>query len=190
MTSGSDICLLLESRDQPPCRARTISTLSPGLSGVSRHAARGTTAPLSATAMPRWPVSTAFSANSASIVAASERLALAVDADVRFAHRHVSLLRGPRRQKPLEAERADRRIDDIIEDEARHGVRRYRREQDAVAVVAGGIKQAFERPAAEDRRIVAAARADGRPRFPRSATPRPPAPRATRLQAASAYRRR
>src|SRR5215472_16608376 len=55
----------------PPCRARTISTLSPGESRVCGQAARGTIAPLSATAMPRRPVSTAFSASSAASVAAT-----------------------------------------------------------------------------------------------------------------------
>src|SRR4029077_20588728 len=49
----------------PPCRARTISTLSPGLSRVAGQAARGTTAPLSATAMPRCPMSTVFSVSTA-----------------------------------------------------------------------------------------------------------------------------
>src|SRR5262249_45003852 len=53
----------------PPWRARTISTLSPPCSGASFQAARGTTAPLSATAMPRCAVSTAFSSNSAASVA-------------------------------------------------------------------------------------------------------------------------
>src|SRR5262249_13070952 len=53
----------------PPWRARTISTLSPACSGVSFQAARGTTSPLSATAMPRWAVSTAFSSRSAASVA-------------------------------------------------------------------------------------------------------------------------
>ena len=74
----------------PPCRARTISTLSPGLSGVSRHAARGTTAPFSATAIPRCPVSTAFSANKAStVVAASGSLSPFTRIDL-LRHRKLS----------------------------------------------------------------------------------------------------
>ena len=90
---------------QPPCRARTISMLSPGLSAVSRHAARGTTEPLSATAMPRCMVSTAFSASSASSVADGQRLALAVDADRGFdrllRHLPYSAARaGRKRSKP------------------------------------------------------------------------------------------
>src|ERR1700730_15797347 len=43
--------------------------LSPGRSAVCGQAARGTMAPLRATAIPRWPVSTAFSSNKAASVA-------------------------------------------------------------------------------------------------------------------------
>src|SRR4029077_6110871 len=57
---------------QPPCRARTISTESPGFSAVSGQAARGTTAPLSATAIPFCSVSTALSASKAASVAAAK----------------------------------------------------------------------------------------------------------------------
>jgi hypothetical protein len=49
--------------------AISISTLSPGRSAVCGQAARGTIAPLRATAIPRWPVSTAFSSNKAASVA-------------------------------------------------------------------------------------------------------------------------
>src|SRR5262249_45062109 len=61
--------LLLHPALYPPWRARTISTLSPACSAVSFQAARGTTSPLSATAMPRCAVSTAFSSSSAASVA-------------------------------------------------------------------------------------------------------------------------
>src|SRR6185312_3651116 len=59
-----------------------------------------------------------------------------------------------RRQKALEPEVLDRRRDNVIEDQPRHGVGRHRREQDAVAVVPGRIEQAGERTGSEDRRIV------------------------------------
>src|SRR5207248_1032515 len=55
----------------PPCMARTISTTSPGLSGVAAHAARRTTAPLSATARPRPSVSFLAVISSATVRAAS-----------------------------------------------------------------------------------------------------------------------
>src|SRR5208283_5427640 len=143
----------------PPCRARTISTLSPGRSGVTGHAARGTTAPLSATAMPRCAVSMAFSASSASSVAAASGSRVPLTSirasAIGFFPRSLGRMR---RQEAFEAERLYRRLDHIVENETRHGVRRHRRQQDAVAMVAGGIEQTFQRTASEDRRIVAAAR--------------------------------
>src|ERR1700722_6568876 len=69
------------------------------------------------------------------------------------------LFRSPRRQETLKAEGADHQIGYIIEDEPRHGVRRHRREQNAVAVVAGRIKQTVERPRP---RIGASSRLPGR----------------------------
>ena len=89
-----------------------------------------------------------------------ERLALAIDLDQSVVSSALSVTKSlgrMRRQKAFEAERFDRRLDHIVEDQARHGVRRHRRQQDAVAMMAGGIEQAFQRPAPEDRRIVAAA---------------------------------
>src|SRR5271170_5245208 len=112
--------------------------LSPGRKRVAGQALRGTTAPLSATAMPRAPVSTAFSASNAASVVGAPSGSLSP-----FTRMWASLigfsksLRRARRQKALQAERLYRRLDDVIEDQARHRIRRHRRQKDAVAVVAG-----------------------------------------------------
>ena len=148
---------------QPPWRARTISTLSPGLSGVVGHAARGTTAPLSATAMPFWPASTAFSSSSAASVAALQGLVLAVDPNLSvesgLRHRLDPIPQPRARRKPLDAERPDRRIERSFQHQPGDRVGRDRRQQDAVAVMAGGVDEPLRRSGPEDRRVVAAARA-------------------------------
>src|SRR5262245_20043588 len=69
--------------------------------------------------------------------------------------------RGPHgglRRKTLDAERPDGGIDLTIDDQPRHGVGRDRCQQDAVAVMAGRIEQAIDRPGTENWGIVAAAR--------------------------------
>src|SRR5580692_5302005 len=124
MMRGSDICGTdIIGLHQPPWRARTISTLSPGLSAVAGHAARGTTAPLSATAMPRWAVSAVFSASSASRVFGAANGSLSPLTRISACAIACSPLLGrPRRQKTFETERPDRGLHDIVEDEPRHGV--------------------------------------------------------------------
>ena len=171
---------------------------------VAGHAARGTTAPLSATAMPFCSVSTAFSASKAASVAAAsgsvspftriEASLIIIDAslviiDASLVGVSKSFGRA-RRQKALEAERLDRRLDNIVEDQPRHRIGRHRRQQNAVAMMAGGIEQAVERATARGSARHRGCPADGRPKFRRSAIPRPRAPRARRLRARSACRRR
>ena len=77
-------------------RAHDLDARRPAESRVSRQAGRGTTAPLSATAIPRPPASISFASSSAATVAALERLALAVHPDgrrlVRPSSRDPSLL--------------------------------------------------------------------------------------------------
>ena len=110
---------------------------------MSRQAARGTTVPFTATAMPRWPVSTAFSAQQRCDGRGRQRLVLAVDAD------QGSAIGAPYSRRAGESARARRAGSpdrDIVEDEARDRVRRHRRQQDAVAVMAGGVDQTVERP--------------------------------------------
>src|SRR5580692_9322023 len=107
--------------------------------------------------MPRCPVSTVFSASNASSVFGAANGSLSPLTRI-SACIIAPLLRRPRRQKTFETERPDRRLDDIVENEPRHGVRCHRRQQNAVAVMAGGIEQAVERPGPEDRRVVATAR--------------------------------
>src|SRR5581483_11789932 len=96
--------------------------LSPARNSVDGHAARGTTAPLTATAMPRCEVSTAFSASSAaSVAAASGSLSplMRITGSVIGFSNTATLLGGPRRQKALEAEWCNRRLDNILEHQAR-----------------------------------------------------------------------
>src|SRR5262245_11302246 len=134
--------------------------LSPGASLVSPQAARGTTLPLSATAMPRWAVSTAFSASKAASVGTSRssssplmRIRLACVACVMIRN----LFGGLRRRKPLDPEGADRRIDRALEHEPRNRIGGDRRKEDAVAVVAGRVNQPLDRAGTEDRGVIAAA---------------------------------
>src|SRR5712671_2344719 len=135
--------------------------LSPAHSFVSGQAARGTMAPLTATATPRWRVSTAFSSRRAASVATMSgsgcpltwMFASAVASLIVFS----SFRGGGKRTKPLDAERTDRRVDDAVECEARDRVRGDGRQQNSVAVMPGSVDQAIERPGAENRRVVAAA---------------------------------
>src|SRR4029077_18913337 len=110
--------------------------------------------------MPRCPMSTVFSLSSASRVfgAANGSLSPLTRISAAWVIALSPLLGGASRQKPLETERPDRGLHDIVEDEPRHGVCGHRRQQNAVAVMAGGVKQAIERTRAEDRRVVATAR--------------------------------
>ena len=178
---------------RPAGRARS-RRCRPACSGVSAQAARGTTAPLSATAMPRWPASTAFSSSKHRKRRRGERFALAVDADGGCCARPASswspLLRRPRRRKPLDAERPDRRLDTSVEHETRDRVGGDRRQQDAVAMMAGGVDQALAAGPARGSARRRGCRDDGRPTSRRSAVPRSPAPCARRHRAASAGRRR
>ncbi len=120
--------------------------------------------------MPRWPVSTAFSSSSAASVATASGSLLAVDANVglrsSLGHgglRHSAAARTWR--KPLDAERPDRWFELTLEHEPRDGVGGDRREQNSVAMVAGGVDEPCERSRAEDRRIVAAAGTMADPHF-------------------------
>src|SRR5262245_33096569 len=156
MMSGSAIAI----SSQPPWRARTISTLSPGLSTVSDHAERGTTDPLRATAIPRWATSTSLSASSAASVAATSgstspftRIPMVSDSCVMT----LNLFRGARRRKAFDPEGPDRGLDRSVQHEPGDHVGSHRCEQDAVAMVAGGIDQSWHRSRPEDGRIVAAA---------------------------------
>src|SRR5260370_3799992 len=138
------------------------------------------TAPLSATAIPRWATSTAFSSRRAASVAATSgssspliRIWASAVACVmcellmlRIAHgADAILLRGLGRREPLDAERPDGRIERALEYEARDRVGRHRCAHDAVAVVAGGIADPVKRRRPEDRGIVAAARPVADPHF-------------------------
>src|SRR6266540_6878792 len=118
-------------------------------------------APLTATAMPRWRVSTAFSSSKPASVATISGSACPLTrmfASAAVCAIHFSLLcSGRKRAKPLDAERADRRIDDVIEREARDRVGGDGRQQNSVAMVSGGINEPVDRPCAEDRWVVAAA---------------------------------
>src|SRR3954470_4156153 len=158
MTKGSDILV----PPYPPWRARTISMLSPALSAVSPQAARGTTEPLSATAMPRWPVSTAFSASKAASVGTvrtSSWPLIRIRASTAACVMVCTLLGSLGRGKALDPERPDRRLDGAVEHQPGDRVGRDRRQQDAIAVVAGCVDQPVDRPGPEDRRVVTAARA-------------------------------
>ena len=64
----------------PGARARS-RRCRPASAPSAAQAARGTTEPLSATAIPRWPTSTAFSSSRDRERRCGERLVLAVDAD-------------------------------------------------------------------------------------------------------------
>src|SRR5262245_60410288 len=135
--------------------------LSPARSFVSGQAARGTMAPLMATAMPRWRVSTAFSSSRAASVATMSGSACPLTR--MFASAVASLIvfssfrGGGKRTKPLDAEWVDRRVDDAVECEARDRVRGHGRQQNSVAVMPGSEDEAIERAGAEDWRVVAAA---------------------------------
>src|SRR4029453_7109923 len=117
-------------------------------------------APLTATAMPRWLVSTAFSSSKpASVATMSGSISplTRMFASAAVCVIHFSLFcSGRKRAKPLDAERADRRIDDVIECEARDCVGGDRRQQNAVAMVSGGIDEPVDGPGTEDRCVVAA----------------------------------
>src|SRR5689334_9699110 len=135
--------------------------LSPARSFVSCQAARGTMAPLMATAMPRWRVSTAFSSRRAARVATmsgsgcplTRMFASAVASLIVF----PSFRGGGKRTKPLDAERTDRCVDHAVECEARDRIRGDGRQQNSVAVMPGGVNEAIERSGAENRRVVTAA---------------------------------
>src|SRR5262245_34802 len=135
--------------------------LSPARSLVSGQAARGTMAPLMATAMPRWRVSTAFSWRRAASVATMSGSGSPLTR--MFASAAASLIvfssfrGGRKRTKPLDAERADRRVHHAVEREARDRVGSDGRQQNAIAVMPGGVDEAIERSGAEDRRVVTAA---------------------------------
>src|ERR1700691_104267 len=134
--------------------------LSPARNSVDGQAARGTTAPLIATAMPRCEVSTAFSSSSAASVAATSGSLsplMRITAPVIGFSITAPSFRRPRRQETLETEWRDRRLNNIIEHKPRDRVRCHRRQQDAVAIMPGRVDQALQRPAAEDWRIIAAA---------------------------------
>ena len=64
-----------------------------------------------------------------------------------------------RRDEPLDAERPDQRLCDPVQHQARDRIGGNRREQNAIAMVAGRIDETWERRGAEDRRVVPAARA-------------------------------
>src|SRR5262245_35788212 len=92
-----------------------------------------------------------------------QRLVLPVDPDVRFngglRHCGFSLFRrGGKRSKALDAEGTNRGLGDAVEHEACDGVGGDRCEQNSVAMMTGCIDEPVDRPGAEDRRIVAAAR--------------------------------
>ena len=58
-----------------------------------------------------------------------------------------SFCSGPRRSRePLDAERADRRLGDAVENETCDGVGGDRRKQNSVAVVTGGIDEPIQWP--------------------------------------------
>src|SRR6516165_12592333 len=63
-----------------------------------------------------------------------------------------------RGNEPLDVEWGNRRIDRRVQYEPRDRIGSHRREQDAVAVMAGCKDEAIERPRTKDRRIIATAR--------------------------------
>ena len=68
-----------------------------------------------------------------------------------------TLRQPPAPAEPLDAEGPDGGIGLALEHQPRNGVGGDRRQQNSVAMMAGRIDQPLERPAAEDRRVVAAA---------------------------------
>src|SRR6185295_17222394 len=77
----------------------------------------------------------------------------------------ASLLCRSRRLKALEPERLDRRLDHIIKHQPRDRIRCHRSEQNAIAVMAGGVDQTLGRTRPEDRRVIAASGAVADPYF-------------------------
>src|SRR6516165_10784849 len=161
ITSSSDRSCI-DNLTQPPCNTRTISTRSPGFSGVAGHAARSTTIPLTETAIPRPCVCSVFSATSAATVSArngsSVPFTLMLDRMGCVLIRKTLLLSGAREREAIDAERRKRRINHAVDHGARNQVSGNGRQQDAIAVMPGCINQTLHRPAAEDRRIIATAR--------------------------------
>src|SRR5262249_7505297 len=92
-----------------------------------------------------------------------QRLILPVNPDVRLngslRHYSFSLFRSSgKRPKALDAEGTNRGLGDAVEHEACDGVGSDRREQNSVAMMTGSVEESVDRPGAENRRIVAAAR--------------------------------
>src|SRR5262249_13130897 len=144
------------------------STRSPERSGVSAQAARGTTSPLTATAMPRWATSTAFSSSKAASVAAVTTSSWPlgrIRATTGAWLMTRKLFRSARQRKSIDAERPDGQIDGTFEHKSRDHVGCDRSEQNAVAMMAGGVDEPVNLPPTEDRRIVAAAGAMADPHF-------------------------
>src|SRR5262245_2491832 len=146
---------------QPPCSTRTISTRSPGRSAVASHAVRGTTAPLTATAIPVRFVCSAFTATSAASVSAVSG-SLSPLTEIVGAMIFLSFiccsLRRPREREAFNAKRRKRRISNTVKNESGDEIRGDRREQNSVAMVPRGIDQPRYLRCTQNGRIITAAR--------------------------------
>ena len=130
-----------------PCTAVSISTASPSASAVAAHALRGTTSPLRATATRRSSVRARDQPVHGHAVVTLD--AIAVDGR--------PLMRDPPRRGANGAAYGSGSSPPV--NQVGDRVRGDRREQHAVAVVAGGHHQAGQRRRAEQRRVVGGARA-------------------------------
>src|SRR5262249_29678197 len=145
----------------PPCMARMISTWSPSASGVDAQASRRTTAPLSAMANP-FGLGSASSAVSSRHSSARSRHAITRSSPLTLSRMGVLPgLKGWRKAFEAEAPGGARHV--ARRDEVVDRVRGDRREQDAVAVMAGREHEAADAGRPEDRRVVVRGRPETGP---------------------------
>ena len=144
-------------RPASPARSRPHRPVR-AASRPSRRA--GTSLPFTATARPRPAGMSLFAAISSATVRATRGSGSPLMRMVVICH--SAAMAGV---EAIEPERRDQRIGAPVEDQSRDGLRGDRREQDAVAVVSRRIDQALDRAGAQDRGVVAAARAEADPGF-------------------------
>ncbi len=142
----------------PPWIAASTSTLCPSRSGVASHSPRGTTSPSRATATPRASSSAPASRTASASVAASGSSRRSPFSSILIAQPPA-----PSGVRPLSAYSRQRTNAGACVgarapyERLRDGFGGQRRQQDAVAVVAGRQQQALDRACADHRQVVGSA---------------------------------